>query len=331
MIKKAKVIIGSLVLIFIIGSTATFLHFKNKFLSAPTNMLSLTTTGEPFDFIWVQQDINVTIEPHAAIMVPVTIPGVDQVFHMQFDTGAHSTVLYYNAVKSINEKYGLVFSTKQDDDTYWVENITLNVGTVNLTATSMSYRGMGAAINWDNLPPIIKIGTIGSDFMEKHVLSIDYANQQITLSESSPVPANAGLTFAPFTFDGRKVFLSGTFNDEKVSMWFDTGSSTFEMIVDEGTFNQLATAGASTETLTLNSWGTKVTAYNQAAEGMFNFAGTDVPLSFVSYIDWPNKLQAWTMKASSLSGDLGGMTGNRLFLDKKLILDTPNLRYALVP
>jgi hypothetical protein len=46
-------------------------------------------------------------------------------------------------------------------------------------------------------------------------------------------------------------------------------------------------------------------------------------------MEWPNKMQAFILKAANIGGDLGGMTGNKLFLGKTLILDAPNLKYTV--
>ena len=102
------------------------------------------------------------------------------------------------------------------------------------------------------------------------------------------------------------------------------------MIVEESTFLELATPGAERVTYTANSWGTGVTIHNIESNGAFKFGTTSVPLTYVTFIEWPNKLQAWIMKASNVGGDLGGMTGNKLFLGKTLVLDAPNLRYSVI-
>ena len=329
--KKTKIVLIALALLIVIGATGTFMHFKNKFMSAPPNELTLSETGEPFEFVWYGQEINGEYEPHFAIFVPVTIPGVDHTFYMQFDTGAHSTVLDYKAVQSINEKFGPVFQVSREGDSAVVSNVALIVGTVSLQAGKMYFRAMGSEIDWSNPPQVIKIGTVGADFMERHALTIDYANQQITLSDTIATDQIAESDFSPFTFEARKVFLSAKLNDEDVSLWFDSGSSAFEMIVDESTFELLASPDASRRTYTGSSWGTGITVHNRDATGEFRFGSTSVPLTYVTYIEWPSKLQIWMMKASNVGGDLGGMTGNKLFLGKKLVLDTPNLRYAVIP
>ncbi len=328
---KLKITLLVLGLLVVAGGVGTFMHFKNKFMAAPPNELTLSDTGTPFEFDWEGFELGGQYEPHSAIFVPVTIPGVDHTFYMQFDTGAPSTVLYYRNVMSINEKFGDVFKVVREENKAWVEDAELNVGSVNLKATKLAFRGMGNSIDWSDPPPVIKIGTVGSDFMENHVLSIDYANEQITLSDPGSADDIAEDAFLPFTFDGRKVFLSATLDDEDVSLWFDSGSSAFELVVDEGTFEKLAAPGAERRTFVINSWGTGVTAHNIAASGEFRFGATSVPFTYVTYMEWPNKLQVLIMKMSNIGGDLGGQTGNKLFLDKKLVLDTPNLRYAVLP
>ena len=327
-VKRTLLILLALILV---GGIGTFFYYKNKFMNAPPSTLTLSNLGKPFEFIWRSEKFNDKIEHHAAMFVPVTIPGVDRTFYMQFDTGAPSTVLYYKNVLSINEKYGDIFRIDTIDNRVRVVDASFKVGTVDVKASSVDFRGTGYTIDWSDSTSLIKIGTVGSDFMEKHVLIMDYKNEQITLTESVPETIEKETDFLPFTFDGRKVFLSASLNGEPASLWFDSGSSAFELIVEEDTFLELAKPGAERETFLINSWGSKIPCHNIESNGIFKFGSTSVPLTFVTYFEWPNKLLIWTMKASNLGGDLGGMTGNKLFINKKLILDAPNLRYAILP
>ncbi|MCX2719185.1 hypothetical protein [Lentiprolixibacter aurantiacus] len=328
--KLVKRILLILIALILVGGTAAFFYYKNKFMNAPPSTLTLSNLGQPFEFVWSGEKLNNKIEPHAAMLVPVTIPGVDRTLYMQFDTGAPSTVLSYKNVLSINEKYGDIFRMDTVDNRVRVVDASFKVGTVDVKASSVDIRGMGYTIDWADSTSVIKIGTVGSDFMEKHALIIDYKNEKITLMESVPETIEKEADFLPFSFDGRKVFLSAKLNDEPASLWFDSGSSAFELIVEEDTFLELAKPGAERESFLINSWGSKIPGHNIESNGMFNFGTTKVPLTYVTYFEWPNKLMVWTMKASNIGGDLGGMTGNKLFLGKTLVLDAPNLRYALV-
>ena len=107
--KFVKRILLILLALILVGGIGTFFYFKNKFMNAPPSTMTIVSNGEPFNFIWSAEKVNDKIEPHAALLVPVTIPRVDRTFYMQFDTGAPSTVFSYRNLLSINEKYGDIF------------------------------------------------------------------------------------------------------------------------------------------------------------------------------------------------------------------------------
>ena len=323
-----RILLGLLGLV-IIGGTISFFYFKNKFLSAPPNELTVSNLGQPFDFTWESYTYNGKRNPYGAMLVPVSIPGIDRTFYMQFDTGAHSTVLKYNPFVSINEKYNDLIRIDTIEGKVRAINTFIKVGTVNVNAASLGFVGMGKKINWVDSTAVDIIGTIGNDFMEKNPIIMDFKNNKITLLDSLPKQSTRKEDYLPFTFDARKIFLSAQVNNEPASLWYDSGSSMFELIVEESTFWDLAAPGAKKESFTINSWGTQVPAHNIKSDGMFQFGTVTIPLKTVSYMEWPNKMQVFVLKAANLAGDLGGMTGNKIFLGKTLILDAPNLRYAI--
>lgn len=324
-----RILLGLLVL-FLAGSTGGYFYFKNKFMGASPNTLTLSNVGQPVDFLWRGMEINGKIEPHVAMFVPVTLPGIDRVFYMQFDTGAPSTVLNYGKVNSINKRYGNVFTIDTTGDNFSVSNAEFHLGEMRLSASNINFRGKSQDIDWTDSTALIKIGTIGSDFIEHHPTMLDFKNNQITLLDAIPDSINQSASFSPFEFEGRKVFLKADLNDLPTDLWYDSGSSAFELIVDEQTFHELAVDGATANSFVGNSWGNGVTIHNIASDGKFKIGSTVVPLTYVTYIEWPNKLQTMMMKLSNLGGDLGGMTGNKLFLDKTLLLDAQTLRYTVL-
>ena len=327
--KLFKRVLLALFLFVIVGGTISFFYFKNKFLSAPPNELTVSNLGQPFDFKWAGFTYNDKHNPYGAMLIPVSIPGVDRTFYMQFDTGTPSTVLKYNPFLSINEKYDNLVKIDTIDGKVRAINTLIKVGTVNVKAASLGFVGMGKKINWSDSTAVDIIGTVGNDFMENNPLIMDFKNNKITLVDSLNQKPESVKGYLPFTFDGRKIFLSATLNDEPASLWYDSGSSMFELIVEESTFWELAAPDAKKESFEANSWGTKIPTHNIKSNGEFDFGSVSIPLTTVTYMEWPNKMQAFILKAANIGGDLGGMTGNKLFLGKTLILDTPNLRYAV--
>ena len=327
--KLFKRILLGLFILIIVGGTISFFYFKNKFLSAPSNELTVSNLGQPFDFKWEGYTFNGEDNPYSVMLVPVFIPGVDHTFYMQFDTGATNTVLYYKPILSINEKYNNLIKIDTIEGRVRAMEASIKVGTVDVKATSLGFVGMNNKINWTDSTAINIIGTVGNDFMEKNPIRLDFKNNKITLVNSLDQNSESNKDYLPFTFDGRKIFLSAKLNDEPASLWYDSGSSMFELIVEESTFWELAAPNAKKESFETNSWGTKIPTHNIKSNGEFDFGSVSIPLTTVTYMEWPNKMQAFMLKAANIGGDLGGMTGNKLFLGKTLILDAPNLRYAV--
>lgn len=327
--KLFKKILTALLALVLIGGTISFFYFKNKFLSAPPNELTVSNLGQPFDFKWEGYTHNGKHNPYGAMLIPVSIPGVDRTFYMQFDTGTPSTVLKYNPFLSINEKYDNLIKIDTIDGKVRAINTLIKVGTVNVKAASLGFVGMGKKINWSDSTAVDIIGTVGNDFMENNPLIMDFKNNKITLLDSLNQDIAKESDYLPFTFDGRKIFLSATLNKEPASLWYDSGSSMFELIVEESTFWELAVPNAKKESFEIPSWGRKVPAHNIESNGEFQFGSVKIPLKTVTYMEWPNKMQAFVLKAANIGGDLGGMTGNKLFVGKTLILDAPNLRYTV--
>lgn len=327
--KLFKRILLGLLIVIVFGGTISFFYFKNKFLSAPPNELTVSNLGQPFDFKWEGYSYNDKHNPYGAMLIPVHIPGVERTFYMQFDTGTPSTVLKYNPFLSINEKYDNLIKIDTIDGKVRAINTFIKVGTVNVKAASLGFVGMGKKINWSDTTAVDVIGSIGNDFMENNPLIMDFKNNKITLVDSLPQKPNRGNDYLPLTFDGRKIFLSAKLNKKPASLWYDSGSSMFELIVEESTFWELASPNEKKESFSINSWGRKVPAHNIQSNGEFQFGAVKIPLKTVTYTEWPNKMQAFVLKAANIGGDLGGMTGNKIFLGKTLILDTPNLRYTV--
>lgn len=328
--KLFKRILLALLLIVIVGGTVSFFYFKNKFLSAPPNELTVSNLGQPFDFKWDGMTYNDEYNPNAAMLVPVNIPGIDRTFYMQFDTGATNTVLYYKPILSINEKYENLIKIDTIERKVRAMEASIKVGTVDVKATSLGFVGMNNKINWTDSTAVNIIGTVGNDFMEKNPIILDFKNNKITLLDSLKQKPESDKDYLPFTFDGRKIFLSAALNNEPASLWYDSGSSMFELIVEESTFWDLASPGAKKESFLTSSWGNKIPTHSIQSNGEFQFGSVTTPLKTVTYMEWPNKLQAFILKAANIGGDLGGMTGNKLFLGKTLILDAPNLRYTVI-
>lgn len=300
-----------------------YFYFEAKFFTAPENQLTVTASTEDFAFEWGSQDTGGRVEPHAFQFVPVTVPGVEETLWLQFDLGAPTSVLYLRQLESLRER-GANLEVKKSEGRAWVENFEFGVGTTSVSASSVRVIPQGKAIDWEDSKRRRLIGTLGADYVDGHVLVLDFAKQRIQLADAVP-ESLAALPMQDFSFRGRRVFLPSMIDGEPGDMWFDSGSSAFQLIVDEDTAREKARPDAEEEVYEGSSWGKPIHIHNIPAEGEIRFGQTVIPLDTVTWIDWPNQWLGMMLQFSST----GGMCGNKLFLGRTLILDTARQRFAV--
>jgi len=108
---------------------------------------------------------------------------------------------------------------------------------------------------------------------------------------------------------------------------FDTGSSAFALLTDEATWQTLRTPDAASDSFAVKSWDAQLVAHNAPSRASIRFADQELALNEVSYIEGVGWFKSMMMRVSGM----GGMTGNKLFTQHRLILDPVNERYWLLP
>ncbi len=77
----------------------------------------------------------------------------------------------------------------------------------------------------------------------------------------------------------------------------------------------------------MNSWGKTLQVHVIASDAALHLGATRLPLGEVAYVEGVSAAQEWMMRLSGM----GGMTGNRLFLERTIIVDTRGGRFGLLP
>jgi hypothetical protein len=238
-------------------------------------------------FSWLSDTLNNKPDPYYAMLIPVKLNGCPKVFYMQFDLGAAHTFFYQNQVKSIFAKYP-----------------GIDTGTFNIAKGN------------HNKPTII--GTIGEDFIDGRTLVIDYLKQQLSVLTKLPENLSQHTTLSSFMLMKRSILLPGILNNKQTILFFDTGSSAFELLTSKTTGDQLATPDALTESYPVQSWGKTLTAKTRPTNDSLTIASQKIAIKKVTYIEGASDSQVQQM----LKLGIGGMIGNKLFLNDILIIDT---------
>ncbi|MCH5715137.1 hypothetical protein [Niabella hibiscisoli] len=124
----------------------------------------------------------------------------------------------------------------------------------------------------------------------------------------------------------KSVLLPAKINAKETLLFFDTGSSMFELLTNKETCLQLAESGAKPMQHQVKSWDRTLTANTYPSTACINIVGTKLSLQSVTYMEGASTSQVERM----LKAGIGGMTGNKLFLHQVLILDTKNQQFGIL-
>ena len=323
--KKIKKVMFAFGVLFILLFLGGYFYLINKITPDP-NQLTIKEDSINTPFEWVSFTTNNGIISNAAMYVPVYLKGCPKKFYMQFDIGHPTTIFYKCVLKQINSKYHNI-SFQQKSDQSYLSDFDFNINETLVNAKKIPTLDCSVSdFSWEDTTSIIKIGTIGSDIIENKVLMIDYPNKEIFIGNNTPDSLALNTKFSDFKYKYRKVLLPPTRGTESEDIYFDTGTSAFELMTDKDRWNKLAKKGASVNTFEISNWGKIWVANSIATDDSIQFNSTSFPIKNVTYVDGPGIL---LKLAFSISG-VQGLTGNKLFLNKKIIVDTKKLKFAII-
>lgn len=308
------------ILSIIIFGTCVYTNPGNA-QSIATNQLVLPKGTYVIPFYWQGDTIHSKWEPHTAVLIPVTIAGCPRRFYMQFDLGSPYSLLYKNKLIAIKKKYPKVAPDSIIDDK--LKNFSFTTGKMPVSAKEIPVKLFDdSTVNRD----IEIIGTIGADFIDGKVVVIDYPQGKLTISQAIPAELTHGLTLTDFIYAGRSVLLPAKIRGRQTLLYFDTGSSMYELLTDKNTCEQLSIPNTKLLQNKVTSWDKLLTANSLASNDSIEIANMKVPIHHSTYIEGVDSSQIERMSKMGI----GGMTGNKLFLVYKLVIDTRNKKFGLI-
>ncbi|MGM1431253.1 hypothetical protein ACS126_18505 [Sphingobacterium lactis] len=245
---------------------------------------------------------------------------------MQFDSGSPYSLLYKNKLDAIQLKYpGSIPSDQRDGK---LVNFSFQADQLPIIAKEIVVKQFDdSAIDWKSENGVEIIGTIGTDLIDGKVAIIDYPNKKLTISQTVPERLMQDMTLSNFIYSNRSILLPVKINSKETILYFDSGSSMFELLTDKETSKQLALPNAKPMQYKVNSWGRYLTAHTIASNSTIEIANISIPIGASTYIEGISDSQIEQMSKMGI----GGMTGNKLFLDYILVLDTKNHKFGLLP
>jgi hypothetical protein len=286
------------------------------------NYLQLSEKPQIIPLKWKADSLNGVWDEHAALLIPVKIRNCPKQFYMQFDLGAPSSVVYTEKLQSIGKLFPKAAALIDSNSKLYAFEIT--TGKTKIKAQEIVAVSMSGEIDWRK-NAINIIGTLGTDLIDAREVVIDYPGQQLVinyeLSRIDTIIRTTDLMYAR-----RSILLPAIIKDKQTILYFDTGSSAFELLTNEKTAHALASPNAVEKRYPVESWGKILTAVSIPTADSIIIAGHQLPLKKATYIEGVSDSQVNQM----MKMGIGGMTGNKLFLHSKLYLDLKNKKFALI-
>ena len=320
--KLALKILFSLLVLLVLGGIGGYFFMRQKFAPAP-NQVVLTGLPATTSFAWWADTAQGRAMPHAAVLVPVRLPGCPRTCYFQFDTGAPYSVLYSESLAALQAAYpALPFAPAPDT----VRDFRCTLGRTQLLARWMRVLSHGPhALPADTATQFI-LGTLGTDVIDGRALVLDFAHRRFHLAAQLPDSLAQRATFVPLAFENRRVLLTLSLQGKPRQFLYDSGASAFSLLTSHDEWNQLAQPGAPVHKVNVKSFDRTLTSYTVPTAAALQVDQTLLPLGTTTYMDGTSLMQNLMMRFSGM----GGMLGNRAFDERTVLLDVAGGRFGLV-
>lgn len=290
----------------------------------PPSQLTIPAGEHTFSFAWGGDTLQGEWNPHTALLLPVKLEGCGRQFYMQFDLGSPNSLFYRNKIKGIQEKYLSAQLTMNEDHS--LKPFHFYIGNMKVQAGTMEVRSFDTTTLSSDTGYREIIGTLGADLIENKVLIMDYSREQITIADIIPFNLASQMTLTGFTFARRSVLLPAMILGKRTMLFFDTGSSAFQLLTNKETWQALAEPGAVPAQYAARSWNRMLMAHTISTHDSLTMAGQPIPIRKVTYVEGASDSQISMM----MKLGIGGMTGNALFFQHILVLDTRHQQFGLL-
>jgi len=316
----------SLIVLVSIGASIFMGKFNKQFLGEKPNYLAYTSDPEPIRFDWGTSESAGHYEPHAFMLIPVSIPGVPKRLSLQFDTGAPHSLLYGKTLQSLRE-HGLLIGEVKDGEKLVATDLKLMAGETSIDISAVRVlAGYGNSIDWNDTSSVIKLGTIGADFIDNRIVDIDFKRQQIQLYDDRPEWLAALPNFQAFTYEGRRLLLPTKIHGKKRLLLYDSGCSAFGLITSKNRFKKYTNKADPEIAYAANRWGDALPIHHKPSQEIITLGGSELPLRRVSYVDMYAGLQRFMTPFTRI----GGWLGNKPFTESRLIIDTQQQEFVVL-
>lgn len=279
------------------------------------------------EFLWQEMLIGNENYNKAAILLPFKFAGIDEEYYLQLDTGA-SSVLYGNSFNDIEPSYRI---KKTKDKKPYIVSIDGTLSNYEFTYEDFGLlQDYGLNLEELKVAEYNLIGSLGLDFFKDRILIIDFSKENFAiLDNKNDIPRNIKInsSFLDMKYKNNKIYLMSKIGGENLSLFYDTGSSIFNIVANKEVWTSLTNINSAKdmEILELTSWGDIVQLKGARSESDWEVGDVIIEKPLIFYE--PSGLENFNFK--SIQAD--GLMGNAIFYDNHIItIDLINKKFGIM-
>lgn len=323
--KKISYILIGLVTIIVALGYLGIRKFNKALFKERLNYLTYASESKPIHFDWAEDSIGDYYESQTAMIIPLDFQCLSHHFYVQFDTGSPDTYIYEKDLKSL-QQIGLDIKVIEKEEAKYVESLAFTLGGNHMQMTMIKILpNYGNTFNQNDTLKNIKIGTIGSDFIDDRITAIDFKDQEIHIHKERPDWMETLEEFESFNFAGRRIMLPVTLNNKSYEFLYDSGCSAFGLITTKKRFKKYTDKDTAVIAYGANSWGSSLPIISKLSNQPFTIGNATLSLKRVSYVDMYTAMQPLVTPFTRI----GGWLGNQPLNEYTLIFDTKTEEFII--
>jgi len=313
------------ILIVIVILVCAFSFLTNRHVFREWKVaLPQTDTLSWANFYWGGEELSGKYYNRVAIWIPAHIQGIPNPVKFQFDTGVPTSELYEKNLRSLEQKYPAIHSSRLNSVLqFWdrresVKNLMLTMGNIKCTTPDcLILRDFGSDLALRNTTDTLELGTIGTDIFENHLLVIDYPNQRFAICDQLPKAYQTAMVDMEYGA-AKKIIVPMVYKGKKYRITFDTGSSLFSLLVPEKKIEAF-TNGPVVDTIRISSWGNVHDVTGRIMNDSFELGGKR----------FENVRVYGNHTGHGIDPSSDAITGNALFWNHIVIVDFKNKKFGI--
>lgn len=314
-------IIVGLILLVLIAAPIYLNYWRNNATENTFTSLDEASGMSFADIKWRDDSLGQEKVEKIALFLPVKVKGITGNLFMQFDSGAQKTHFYGKTINQLMGNGKKIKTSYNADSLLYYENPELTIGNSKLNTDKL--RIVSSRGNEEIDSTFINIGTIGFDAFVDRTLILDFKQDRVAITETLVTDLDYNLEFVEKASVDRFPFLiPAKINGKKSRLYYDTGSSMFSLLTSNKKL--LAIESGVTDTLCcVRNWERLVPVHRKKLETPIQMGGFTFENDAVygcEVLDMVNYFPNWF---------IFGITGNKMFDDAIVVIDTQNNKFGI--